>query len=55
MENVNNYITRIEMARIVSMADMILNGSDFDNSKELKHVKVKEYKHMGRIDMPRAQ
>lgn len=28
---------------------------DFDNSKELKHVKVKEYKHMGRIDMPRAQ
>ena len=28
---------------------------DFDNSKELKHVKVKEYKHMGRIDIPRAQ
>lgn len=27
----------------------------FDNSKELKHVKVKNYKHMGRIDMPRAQ
>ena len=27
----------------------------FDNSKELKHVKVKSYKHMGRIDMPRAQ
>ena len=35
LENVNNYITRIEMARIVSMADMILNGSEFDNSKEL--------------------
>lgn len=28
---------------------------EFDNSKELKHVKVKSYKHMGRIDMPRAQ
>lgn len=27
----------------------------FDNSKELKHVKVKSYNHMGRIDMPRAQ
>ena len=35
LDNVNNYISRIEMARIVSMADMILNGSDFDNSKEL--------------------
>lgn len=35
LNNVNNYITRIEMAHIVSMADMILNGSDFDNSKEL--------------------
>ena len=27
----------------------------FDNSKELKHTKVKEYKHMGKIDIPRAQ
>ena len=35
LDNINNYITRIEMAYIVSMADMILNGSDFDNSKEL--------------------
>lgn len=35
LDNINNYISRIEMARIVSMADMILNGSDFDNSKEL--------------------
>lgn len=31
------------------------NFYDFDNSKELRHVKVKSYKHMGRIDMPRAQ
>ena len=28
---------------------------NFDNSKELKHTKIKQYKHMGRIDMPRAQ
>ncbi|MBR4110251.1 MAG: S-layer homology domain-containing protein [Clostridia bacterium] len=35
LDNINNYISRIEMARIVSMADMILNSSDFDNSKEL--------------------
>lgn len=27
----------------------------FDNSKELKHVKVREYKHMGKIDFPIAQ
>lgn len=27
----------------------------FDNSKELKHVKVKKYKHMGKITMPIAQ
>ena len=27
----------------------------FDNSKELKHVKVKSYKHMGKIDFPLAQ
>lgn len=27
----------------------------FDNSKELKHVKVKSYKHMGKITMPIAQ
>lgn len=35
LDNINNYISRIEMANIVSMADMILNGSDFNNSKEL--------------------
>lgn len=31
------------------------NFFDFDNSKELKHVKVKEYKHMGNIPFERAQ
>ena len=35
LDNINNYISRIEMARIVSMADMILNEKDFDNSKDL--------------------
>lgn len=35
LDNVNNYITRIEMVSIISMADMILNGNDFDSSKEL--------------------
>lgn len=29
--------------------------SSFDNSKELKHSKIKSYKHMGRIDFPIAQ
>lgn len=28
---------------------------EFDNSKELKHVKVKNYKHMGKISFPVAQ
>ena len=28
---------------------------EFDNSKELKHVKLKKYKHMGKIDFPLAQ
>ena len=27
----------------------------FDNSKELKHVKVKKYKHMGKISFPISQ
>lgn len=34
-ENINNNITRIEMASIVAMADMILNNNEFDNSREL--------------------
>lgn len=31
------------------------NFFEFDNSRELKHTKVKKYKHMGKIDMPIAQ
>ena len=51
------------------MIDMILNPTtpelwlnpeikdffDFDNSKELKDVKVKNYKHMGKLPIPIAQ
>lgn len=33
----------------------IKNFYDYDNSKELKDIKVKEYKHMGKIDFPIAQ
>ena len=31
------------------------NFFEFDNSKELKHTKVKKYKHMGKINFPIAQ
>ncbi len=31
------------------------NFFEFDNSRELKHCKVKKYKHMGKIDFPLAQ
>ncbi len=33
----------------------IKNFFDFDNSRELKDVKVKKYKHLGRIDFPLSQ
>jgi len=33
----------------------ITNFYDYDNSKELKDIKVKEYKHMGKINFPIAQ
>ena len=33
----------------------IKNFYDYDNSSELKDIKVKEYKHMGKIDFPIAQ
>lgn len=33
----------------------IKNFYDFDNSKELKDIKVKDYKHMGKIKFPIAQ
>lgn len=33
----------------------VKNFYDFDNSRELKDIKVKEYKHMGKINFPIAQ
>ena len=33
----------------------VKNFYDYDNSKELKDIKVKEYKHMGKIKFPIAQ
>lgn len=33
----------------------VTNFFDYDNSKDLKHVKVKNYKHMGKIKFPLAQ
>ncbi len=33
----------------------INNFQDFDNSSELKHVKIKNYKHMGKISFPITQ
>ena len=33
----------------------ITNFYDYDNSKDLKDIKVKQYKHMGKIDFPIAQ
>lgn len=35
LENVNNYISRIDMVCIISMADMVLNDKNFDSSKQL--------------------
>lgn len=35
LDNVNSYISRIDMVCIVSMADMILNDKNFDSTKQL--------------------
>ena len=35
--------------------DSVKDFFDFDNSRELKHSKVKSYKHMGKISFPIAQ
>ena len=35
--------------------DSVKDFFDFDNSRELKHCKVKNYKHMGKISFPIAQ
>ena len=59
----------IELDTEYRIADMILEPTKpelwidpsvddffkFDNSRELKHIKVKSYKHMGKIPMPIAQ
>ena len=59
----------IETNIAIKIIDLILNPTKpelcldssvddffkFDNSKELKHVKVKNYKSMGKIDFPLAQ
>ena len=33
----------------------VKNFYDYDNSRELKDIKVKEYKHMGKIKFPITQ
>lgn len=50
----------IDMIQNPSKPKLVLDDSitdffDYDNSKELKHVKVKNYKHMGKISFPIAQ
>ena len=59
-KNMDTEIRMIDIILNPSKAELELDSSitnfyDFDNSKDLKHIKVKNYKHMGRIDMPRAQ
>ena len=34
---------------ILELDKSIREFKDFDNSKDLKHVKIKNYKHMGKI------
>ena len=33
----------------------VTNFYDYDNSKDCKDIKVKKYKHMGKIDFPLAR
>ena len=40
---------------MLELEDSIDDFFKYDNSKELKHVKVKNYKHMGKISFPIAQ
>ena len=39
----------------LELSDEVTDFFDYDNSKELKDVKVKKYKHMGKIRFPLAQ
>ena len=40
---------------ILELSDEVEDFFDYDNSKEIKHVKVRNYKHMGKISFPLAQ
>ena len=39
----------------LELSDEVEDFFDYDNSKEIKHVKVRNYKHMGKITFPLAQ
>lgn len=59
-KRVDSDIRIIDMILEPTIPELELDSSvtdffDFDNSKELKHVKLKKYKHMGKIDFPLAQ
>lgn len=59
-QEIDTEINIIDIIMNPSKPEIVLDKSiddffNFDNSKELKHIKVKEYKHMGKIDIPRAQ
>ena len=56
----NRVIRIIDMILNPTKPELILNPSikdffEFDNSKDLKDIKVKNYKHMGTIKFPVAQ
>lgn len=50
----------IDMILEPTTSELVLNNDvhsffDYDNSKDLKDVKVKNYKHLGKVRMPIAQ
>ncbi len=58
--NIDTTIKIIDLILNPSTPELVLDDSikdffDYDNSKELKHIKVKNYKHMGKINFPIAQ
>lgn len=60
LEKIDSELRIIDMVFNPSTPELWLNPDvdsffDFDNSKELKDVKVKKYKHMGKIKFPIAQ
>ena len=57
---IDSCIRIIDIILTPTVPELVLDSSihdffDFDNSKELRHVKVKKYQHMGKIEFPRAQ